>query len=1098
MGRKYRIVQIGSSAPALIPVPTPSLSALTVSASEIDLTASYTGPPTLSVFTYQIAGNPGGPWTTMGSSSSTSWVSGGLPASMTFYYRCQVTTTETPARASAFSNIAIATTQNPVVTIPTAPTNFTAVPLSSTATLESWNAVAGATSYNVYNSSTQALLGNTAATQFTNSGLTPALKYNYQVTAVNSAGESPRSAVASATTPALAVVQATKWNPGHYVLTYNWGSLSQQDVEYGWLAAAPQNLQGIAIQFSWYDLEPTQGNVGDIPAGQPGGPTGLYKLDQTFLNFQAQNPGKHLVVYIGANRDLGPSSSPNANNYTTYKATGYSPDWVINCGGNLTSTDGTMVSTNIPVSPNPNQWGWWLSGYNSGFTPAVYTEIVSAVAYHPVVMQCFKNLVQRIAKRAVPQFTANGVVYTGYTYDTHPLIEMVGSQMEMSLDITGQGGFVGRPTADSTVITNGVATPSTPTTQTMRTLNVGLMSAWKAAFPHTMVVSNMSYTLTGTDGVVQTNAQILADMIALDAAGVTFGGSDVTGQAFAQIPTAPFTPWVDVIAGQTGPPYYGHGSTAEHLFIGGTFTTQYNFPPQPGAYDWQCNGIGQIQSDDYDREVPSSTKTASQAAVTAIWNACKFAQKSHVFWCFSGQNTNEQGQAWYTSNVQPVISQLPATYSALPVAFMTAPTGLVASSITATGCTLNWNAAPNAAFVTGYAVFRNDKGSTPIGTTNLTTYADTSAAAGTSYTYTVAMINAGTGQAAGTGPKSGGVAVKTLGASGASPTRVQLLLQGQTVQNAGNDSGEPNRFQPQNGNATLIGWLSVSGASAYNIYRATIPVGQQATALNYVSLASIPAGTALSTYNNYVSATATASAGQGGSGPGTAVGGRNAAMAQTGIDSAYADTAAINCVSGTKGTNDLWAATGYSYLVTAVVGGVESAQSAPSYGDYVNNGVRVLHDNAFNNEPIWNSAAGGTNSNTGNTLTWLWDNSIGAIPYFNPFAGNGATPWELNVRQWNYLQFWIKADQNDSTSLGTAVENQDDILINGGATTNFAAYSTPPGNLTAGTWTFVKIPLAILMTDATRGRQNSFYKFGSFTVNGMNGVWHIDQMRFVT
>ncbi|MEU1230088.1 glycoside hydrolase family 18 protein [Streptomyces sp. NPDC005828] len=84
------------------------------------------------------------------------------------------------------------------VQLPTAPTGLTAGSPTSTSVPLSWTAVPGATSYNVYQGSTrvQTVTGTTA----TVSGLTASTPYTFQVTAVNTAGESPKSAAVTATT----------------------------------------------------------------------------------------------------------------------------------------------------------------------------------------------------------------------------------------------------------------------------------------------------------------------------------------------------------------------------------------------------------------------------------------------------------------------------------------------------------------------------------------------------------------------------------------------------------------------------------------------------------------------------------------------------------------------------------------------------------------------------------------------------------------------------------------------------------------------------------------------------------------------------------
>jgi hypothetical protein len=80
-------------------------------------------------------------------------------------------------------------------TVPAAPTNLLATASSSQVSL-SWTGSTGATSYNVYrgtSASSLTLLQNVPGTSFTNTGLTNGTTYYYQVTAVNTAGESGKS-----------------------------------------------------------------------------------------------------------------------------------------------------------------------------------------------------------------------------------------------------------------------------------------------------------------------------------------------------------------------------------------------------------------------------------------------------------------------------------------------------------------------------------------------------------------------------------------------------------------------------------------------------------------------------------------------------------------------------------------------------------------------------------------------------------------------------------------------------------------------------------------------------------------------------------------
>jgi hypothetical protein len=88
-------------------------------------------------------------------------------------------------------------------TKPAAPANFTATAGDRKVTL-SWSASSGATSYNIYRATSAGGEGATpyraglAATAFTDTGVTNGTTYYYQVSAVNAAGESARSAERSA------------------------------------------------------------------------------------------------------------------------------------------------------------------------------------------------------------------------------------------------------------------------------------------------------------------------------------------------------------------------------------------------------------------------------------------------------------------------------------------------------------------------------------------------------------------------------------------------------------------------------------------------------------------------------------------------------------------------------------------------------------------------------------------------------------------------------------------------------------------------------------------------------------------------------------
>ncbi|HET9313991.1 MAG TPA: lytic polysaccharide monooxygenase, partial [Vicinamibacteria bacterium] len=105
--------------------------------------------------------------------------------------------------AQTSANIVSAFLQVVPAAVPPAPTGLTATAGNAQVQL-SWNAAAGATSYNVKRSTTNGgpysnVATGVTATSYTNTGLTNGTTYYYVVTAVNAGGESPVSNQAGAT-----------------------------------------------------------------------------------------------------------------------------------------------------------------------------------------------------------------------------------------------------------------------------------------------------------------------------------------------------------------------------------------------------------------------------------------------------------------------------------------------------------------------------------------------------------------------------------------------------------------------------------------------------------------------------------------------------------------------------------------------------------------------------------------------------------------------------------------------------------------------------------------------------------------------------------
>ncbi|MEK0317318.1 glycoside hydrolase family 9 protein [Cohnella sp. 56] len=131
------------------------------------------------------------------SATGTSYTHSGLAAGSTHTYRVRAVNA---AGASGWSAAATATTNQNQPQPPAVPTGLTATAASSTSIALGWNAVTGATSYQIEIDGATTYVSMTGAS-YTHSGLAAGSTHTYRVRAVNAAGASAWSAVASATTP---------------------------------------------------------------------------------------------------------------------------------------------------------------------------------------------------------------------------------------------------------------------------------------------------------------------------------------------------------------------------------------------------------------------------------------------------------------------------------------------------------------------------------------------------------------------------------------------------------------------------------------------------------------------------------------------------------------------------------------------------------------------------------------------------------------------------------------------------------------------------------------------------------------------------------
>ncbi|MEV5278409.1 glycosyl hydrolase family 18 protein [Streptomyces sp. NPDC052811] len=196
----------------------------------------------------------------------------------------------------------------PAPTIPAAPGGLAAGSVSSSSVDLSWGAVSNATGYNVYRDGTkvQSVTGSSA----TVTGLSASTSYQFQVSATNAAGESPKSAAVTATTSATGGTPGGGNVPKHAVTGYwqnfNNGATVQK------ISDVPANYDIIAVAFA--DATSTPGAVSfTLDTNGLGG----YTVDQFKADIAAKHAaGKSVIISIGGqNGTISVSDSASATNF---------------------------------------------------------------------------------------------------------------------------------------------------------------------------------------------------------------------------------------------------------------------------------------------------------------------------------------------------------------------------------------------------------------------------------------------------------------------------------------------------------------------------------------------------------------------------------------------------------------------------------------------------------------------------------------------------------------------------------------------------------------------------------------------------------------
>jgi chitinase len=179
---------------------------------------------------------------------------------------------------------------DPAPTVPATPTGLAVSSTTSSSVSLAWNAVSGATGYNVYRSGTK--VAAVTGTSATVTGLSPSTSYSFQVTATNAAGESAKSSPVTATTAATGGGGGGTL-PKHAVTGYwqnfNNGATVQK------ISDVPSQYDIIAVAFA-----DATGTPGAVTFNLDSAGLGGYTVDQFKADIRAkQAAGKKVVVSVG-------------------------------------------------------------------------------------------------------------------------------------------------------------------------------------------------------------------------------------------------------------------------------------------------------------------------------------------------------------------------------------------------------------------------------------------------------------------------------------------------------------------------------------------------------------------------------------------------------------------------------------------------------------------------------------------------------------------------------------------------------------------------------------------------------------------------------
>ena len=662
----------------------------------------------------------------------------GLSASTSFSYR--VRATDAASNLSGYSNVASATTQTAAdSTPPTAPSNLTATPISTTQLNLSWTASTdnvGVTGYLVercqgVGCSNFAQIATPAGTTYNDTGLTAATSYSYRVRATDAAPNlSGYSNVVSATT-LVAADTTPPTAPSNLTAT----AISTTQINLSWTASTDN------VGVTGYLVERCQGvgcsNFAQIatPAGTTYNDSGLtaatsysYRVRATdaapnlsgysnVASATTQAGGAGIITTVAGNGDgLTGFSDPGDGGPATSAATAdpigvafdtagnlYISEW--SGGASLSHPDYTGGSRVRKVTP-----AGIISAFTGNGNPGTIAPygIVADNAGNVAIADPY-NCKIFVANTAGTLFTVAGTFSCTDSGDGGPAASAaVGNPAALALDTAGNlyiAEFYGERVRKITASTGIIST----------------------------VAGNGTDAHSGDGGPAIDAAIYRPFGLAFDSAGNLFI-SEYSGNSVRKVTPAGI---ISTITGDGTNRHTGDGGPAASAAVGGP--AGLAFDPAGNLYIAELNG----------ETVRMITPAGTISTVAGIVGACSFSGDGGP--ATSAHLCGPNGLAFYSGNLyiaDSLNNRVRRVSVAAPADTQppTAPSNLTATPISTTQLNLSWTASTDNVGVTGYLVERCQgagcQNFAQIATPAGTTYNDTGLTANTNYSYRVRATDA--------------------------------------------------------------------------------------------------------------------------------------------------------------------------------------------------------------------------------------------------------------------------------------------------------------------------------------------------------------------